>query len=80
MAWRRADADHVDVVFDGLACNFGGRAEQRAEVDVEAEVGEGRGDDFGPRSWPSCPIFATRMRGRRPARAANASLRARTLS
>ena len=21
---------------------------------------------LAPRSWPSCPIFATRMRGRRP--------------
>ena len=44
---ERADADHVDVVFDGLARHFGGRAEQRTKVDVEAEVGEGRGDDFG---------------------------------
>ena len=44
---KRADADHVDVVFNGLARHFGGCAEERAEVDVKAEVGEGRGDDFG---------------------------------
>ena len=48
MAGReRADADHVDVVFDSLSRHFCGRAEQRAKVDVEAEVGEGRGDDLG---------------------------------
>ncbi len=28
---------------------------------------------FWPRSWPSWPIFATRMRGRRPSSLANAS-------
>mmetsp|Transcript_26728 Transcript_26728/g.64474 ORF Transcript_26728/g.64474 Transcript_26728/m.64474 type:complete len:400 (+) Transcript_26728:526-1725(+) len=27
---------------------------------------------FAPRSWPSCPILATRMRGRRPCAASNA--------
>mmetsp|Transcript_24522 Transcript_24522/g.52219 ORF Transcript_24522/g.52219 Transcript_24522/m.52219 type:complete len:219 (-) Transcript_24522:984-1640(-) len=28
---------------------------------------------FAPRSWPSCPIFATRIRGRRPSATSNAS-------
>ena len=28
---------------------------------------------FCPRSWPSCPILATRMRGRRPSASANFS-------
>ena len=35
---------------------------------------------FCPRSWPSCPIFATRMRGRRPSRSRNAFVRARTVA
>ena len=35
---------------------------------------------LAPRSWPSWPIFATKMRGRRPAKDANASLISRTSS
>mmetsp|Transcript_40575 Transcript_40575/g.96084 ORF Transcript_40575/g.96084 Transcript_40575/m.96084 type:complete len:214 (-) Transcript_40575:1456-2097(-) len=34
---------------------------------------------FWPRSWPSCPIFATRIRGRRPASVANLSTASRVL-
>ncbi len=33
---------------------------------------------FCPRSWPSCPILATRMRGRRPWRGSKAAARSRT--
>ena len=33
---------------------------------------------FWPRSWPSWPILATRMRGRRPSLSSNASTRRRT--
>ena len=40
-------ADDVDVVLDGVAGRLGRRLEQRADVDVEAEVGEGGGDDLG---------------------------------
>ena len=32
---------------------------------------------FWPRSWPSWPILAIRMRGRRPSASANASTRRR---
>ena len=35
---------------------------------------------FWPRSWPSWPIFATRMRGRRPSSSANFSVAASTFS
>ena len=40
-------ADHVHVVLDGVAGGLGRRLEQRADVDVEAEVGEGGGDHLG---------------------------------
>ena len=35
---------------------------------------------FWPRSWPSWPILATRMRGRRPSSRSNASTARRTRS
>ena len=41
-------ADDVHVVVDRVAGGLGRRLEQRADVDVEAEVGEGGGDDLGP--------------------------------
>ena len=40
-------ADSVHVVFDRLAGAFLGGLEQRAHVDVETEVGEGRGHHLG---------------------------------
>ena len=40
-------ADHVHVVLDGVAGDLGRRLEERSDVDVEAEVGEGGGDDLG---------------------------------
>ena len=40
-------ADDVDVVLDGGPGDLLGRLEQRAEVDVEAEVGEGGADHLG---------------------------------
>ena len=43
---ERADADDVDVGLDGLPGHLRRRLEQRADVDVEAEVGEGGGDDL----------------------------------
>ena len=44
---ERRDADRVDVVLDRLARALLGGLEQRADVDVEAEIGEGAGDDLG---------------------------------
>jgi hypothetical protein len=41
---QRADADDMDVVLDRLAGGLLRRLEQRADIDVEAEVGEGGGD------------------------------------
>ena len=41
---QRRHADDVHVVLDRLARGLVGRREQRADVDVEAEVGERRGD------------------------------------
>ena len=40
-------ADDVHVVLDRVAGDLGRRLEQRADVDVEAEVGERGGDDLG---------------------------------
>ena len=41
---QRGDADDVHVGLDRLPGHLGRRLEQRADVDVEAEVGEGGGD------------------------------------
>ena len=41
---QRTDADDVYVVLDRLPRRFGGRAKQRADVDVEAEIGKRGGD------------------------------------
>ena len=41
---ERRDAEDMHVVLDRLARGLGRRREQRADVDVEAEIGEGRGD------------------------------------
>ena len=46
-ARERADADDMDIVLDGHAGGFVGLLEERADVDIEAEVGEGGGDDLG---------------------------------
>ena len=43
---ERVDPDDVDVSLDGLACHLFRGLEERADVDVEAEVGERRRDDF----------------------------------
>ena len=45
-AGERRDAEDVDVIFDRLPRGFGRRRKQRPDVDVEAEVGKGRGDDL----------------------------------
>src|SRR5581483_2363012 len=41
------DADDVDVVLDRLPRDLVGRLEERADVDVEAEIGKRRGDHLG---------------------------------
>src|SRR5580692_11470431 len=43
---ERGHAQNVHVVLDRLARGFGGGCEQRADVDVETEIGKGGGDDF----------------------------------
>src|SRR4029434_1153472 len=43
---ERAGADDVYVVVDGLLRCLLRRLEKRADVDVEAEIGEARGDDL----------------------------------
>src|ERR1700678_3252035 len=45
---ERGDPDDVDVGLDGLTGHLGRGLEQRPDVDVEAEVGEGAGDDLLP--------------------------------
>src|SRR5205823_13550755 len=40
-------ADDVDVVFDRLPGGFLGGLDQRADIDVETDIGEGGGDDLG---------------------------------
>ena len=43
---QRRHTEDVDVVFDGLARRLVRRLEQRPDIDIEAEIGEGRGDDL----------------------------------
>jgi len=61
----------MHVVFDRLARGLLGRREQGADIDVEAEIGKAEAITFWPRSWPSWPTLATRMRGRRPSSCSN---------
>mmetsp|Transcript_13282 Transcript_13282/g.43127 ORF Transcript_13282/g.43127 Transcript_13282/m.43127 type:complete len:455 (+) Transcript_13282:79-1443(+) len=51
----RRDADHVHVCVDRLQRNLGGRRKERADVDVEAQVGKGGGDDVGAAVVPVLP-------------------------
>src|SRR5579859_1024145 len=39
-------SQHVDIVFDGHGRGFGRRLEERTHVDIEAEIGEGSGDNL----------------------------------
>jgi len=74
------DADYVHVVLDRLPRDLLGRLEEHAHVDVEAQIGEAVAITLAPRSWPSWPILATSMRGRRPCSPAKRSdLRAQRL-
>ena len=36
----------MHVVLDGLTRGLFRRCEERTDIDIEAEIGEGRGDDF----------------------------------
>src|SRR5581483_5306722 len=51
----RRHADDVDVVFDRLARDLLRRLEERADVDVEAEIRERGGDDLRPAVVPVLP-------------------------
>lgn len=44
---KAACADHMHVVVDGLAGDLCRSREERSNVDVEAEVGKSRSDNFG---------------------------------
>src|SRR5215471_2144429 len=46
------DADNVDVVLDRLAGGFLRCLEQRADIDVEPDIGKGGGDDLGTAVMP----------------------------
>src|SRR5215472_19197421 len=46
------DADDVDVVLDRLAGGFLRCLEQRADIDVEPDIGKGGGDDLGAAVMP----------------------------
>ena len=43
---QRRQAEHVNVVLDGLPRRLVGGGKQRPDVDVESDVGEGRSDDL----------------------------------
>ena len=43
-AGERRDAENMHVVLDRLARGFRGRRKQRPDIDVEADIGKGRGD------------------------------------
>jgi hypothetical protein len=69
------DADDVNLVLDRLARGFLGSLKERANIDVEPDIGEAGGDVIlAPRSCPSCPSLATSMQGRRPSSRAKASI------
>ena len=74
------DADDVHVVLDRVARGFLGRLEQRADVDVEAEVGERGRDDLGAAVVAVLAELGdedARPAALRPARTSSTSLRMR---
>jgi hypothetical protein len=72
---QRRHADDVDVVLDGLSAASSGVCEQRPDIDVEAEIGEGRGDHLLAAVVAVLAHLGDRMRGRRP----SASSKARSI-
>ena len=62
---QRRDAHHVHIAFKGEARHFARRLEERADVDVEADIGEGCGDNLGAAVVTVLPHF-----GHQDARAA----------
>ena len=67
MPRREARAPTICVVLDRLPRPSSGVDEEQADIDVEASrSAKAEAITFWPRSCPSCPILATRMRGRRP--------------
>ena len=56
-AGKAGDSEHVNVVFDGVARHLARRLEERPDIDIEAEVGEGRGDNLGAAVVAILPHF-----------------------
>ena len=54
--------------------------EQGADIDVEADISESGGDDFGAAIMPVLTQLTTNMRGRRPSSLANWSISAAIFS
>ena len=71
-AGEAGDTEHVDVVLGGHTGGLPGSLEERADIYIEAEIGEGGMMTLAPRS-AVLPILATRIRGRRPSSAANSA-------
>jgi hypothetical protein len=70
---RPPSPDHVDVVLDRLPRGFLGGANSGPISTSKPTSAKALAITFWPRSWPSWPILATRMRGRRPSACSNAS-------
>ena len=53
----RGHADDMHIVLDGLTSRFFRCLEQGADIDVEADIGESGGDDFGAAIMPVLTQF-----------------------
>ena len=63
----------MHVVVNGILCGFFWGLEQGTNIHVKSDIRKAVAMTLAPRSWPSCPIFTTNIRGRRPSSSAKFS-------
>ena len=63
----------MDVVLDRRRAASSGVLEQRPDIDVEADIREGGGNDLGATVVAVLAILTTSMRGRRPSASAKSA-------
>jgi hypothetical protein len=64
MASRQARyADNVDIVFNGLTGGLLGSLEKRTNIHVTADIGKGRGNQFGAAVMAVLPYFDNQNTG-----------------
>jgi hypothetical protein len=77
---KRADPENVVIIINGLAGRLFGSLEQRADINIETQIREGRGDDLLAAVVAVLTELGDQDTGRRPSRAKNSSTLCRTFA